>query len=36
VVPSTLDVGALALPTTYVENVEGVLTLRTIPTAPES
>ena len=28
-VPSTLDVSALALPTTYVENIDGVLTLRT-------
>jgi len=29
VVPSTLDVSALALPTTYVENIDGVLTLLT-------
>ena len=36
VVPSTLDVSALALPTTYVENIDGVLTLRTLVTASKS
>ncbi len=33
VVSSSLDVSALALPTTYVENIDSVLTLRTILTA---
>ena len=36
VVPSTLDVSALALPTTYVENIDGVLALRTLVTASKS
>ena len=33
VVSSSLDVSELALPTTYVENIDSVLTLRTIRTA---